>query len=71
MHCIAEVADPMQLCPNCAGKGHVMSGLVGPGGPFVWVFALFERHDPDGLTRDVCGRCGGSGFVDPTLDKHS
>jgi DnaJ-class molecular chaperone len=51
------------LCPNCKGKGHVLAGVVGPGGPFVWLFALFERNDPDGLTRDVCRQCDGRGYI--------
>jgi len=58
------------ICPNCKGKGHVLDG----GGAFICCltlilipFIIFERNN-DGnegftLTRQKCGHCKGTGFV--------
>lgn len=52
------------VCPNCRGKGHVFVGWPALLVPItVWLIALAERHDPGGVTRDPCGRCGGKGFI--------
>lgn len=53
----------VRTCQTCGGKGHVMVGASVFGGPFLWVAMLFERNDPDGLTRDRCERCKGRGYV--------
>lgn len=54
------------ICPNCKGKGHVLDGAGTIAGmPIVWVMALFERNDPNGLTREECGTCDGEGFIYP------
>jgi DnaJ-class molecular chaperone len=55
--------DKTIVCPNCRGKGHVLVGASLLGGPVIWVCALFEGNDADGISRGVCQRCRGKGFV--------
>jgi hypothetical protein len=51
------------LCPVCNGKGHTFDyGCIG-GGPFIWIVAIFERGDPQGITRRLCERCLGTGHI--------
>jgi len=49
------------ICPSCKGKGHVFDAASIFG--FTIIVALFERNDANGLTRNVCGQCKGSGFI--------
>ena len=49
-------------CPNCKGKGHVFMA-VSVLCPFLWPLALFEGNDRDGVTRDECSHCDGTGYV--------
>ncbi len=51
-------------CKNCGGKGHVMDGcaifcltIFSP------ILALVERNDADGITREKCLKCDGTGYV--------
>lgn len=46
-------------CPNCKGKGHIYSGGFNI---FLWLVALFEFNNPEGITRDRCDTCKGKGF---------
>lgn len=50
-------------CPRCGGKGHVWakdSILLTFMCPIIsWI----EGDDPDGITRDKCPRCKGSGVL--------
>jgi DnaJ-class molecular chaperone len=49
-------------CPTCKGKGHVLSGAIALFPP-LWIVALFERNDEDGVSREMCGRCEGDGYI--------
>jgi len=50
-------------CKNCKGKGHVLNGAAAFG---LTVFSIFivplERNDPNGVTRDKCSACNGTGY---------
>ena len=50
------------ICPSCGGKGHVFDGIALL--TIIGIFtALFERNNPDGLTREQCNQCKGRGFI--------
>ena len=54
------------ICPNCKGKGHVLDGcgaIVATLSIWLLPCIVFDRNDPDGLTREECSRCGGDGFI--------
>ena len=51
-------------CKNCNGKGHILNGIVlFPLMFFLWPVALGERNTKDGLTREICEHCDGTGLV--------
>lgn len=48
-------------CKNCKGKGHVLdaAGLFIP--IIGWALMALETNSPDGITRDKCSHCNGTG----------
>jgi DnaJ-class molecular chaperone len=53
-------------CFSCHGKGHVMDGLMATAALFAIMlapFILWDRNDPNGLTRKTCKRCHGTGAM--------
>ncbi len=59
------------ICPNCKGKGHVLSGDSVLLTVFAVVLIPLEKNDPDGLTREECSVCDGTGVknLDDNWDK--
>lgn len=57
-----------ELCRNCRGKGHVMDGktaaILSTCLPVIGLaITIAECWDEDGVTRRLCGTCGGAGFI--------
>jgi DnaJ-class molecular chaperone len=51
-------------CKNCKGKGHVLSGAAALCMTvFSVVLVPLERNDPNGVTREKCQKCKGSGYI--------
>ena len=51
------------LCPSCKGKGHVFDPTILWVAGIGWLDAIFGRNNPDSLSREECGQCGGRGFI--------
>jgi DnaJ-class molecular chaperone len=49
-------------CKNCGGKGHVYDACSAMLFVVGWVAAIFERNNPNGLTREKCSVCNGKGY---------
>jgi len=49
-------------CSNCGGKGHVFDAATLMFPPF-WIFSLFEKNSPDGISRMMCSHCEGEGYI--------
>lgn len=58
------------ICPSCGGKGHVFNALTLLVIPFGMIMGPFERNNPEGFTREECGQCGGTGFIQRPLTKN-
>lgn len=56
------VSEEKRICPSCQGKGRVFFAVTLLS-PIFWLIAPFERNDKNGVTREVCGQCGGDGYV--------
>lgn len=58
----------MVICQRCNGKGHIVDPV---GTLFMTVIAIpllvFEKDNPNGITRKKCPLCEGKKFLD--LDK--
>ncbi len=52
----------VERCPNCKGKGHV-SNVIAVLPILGWIFAIADRNNPTGITRDKCQQCKGAGFL--------
>jgi DnaJ-class molecular chaperone len=49
-------------CKNCKGKGHVLDAVTLLW-PVFWFLAPFEKNNKNGVTREICYHCGGTGYV--------
>ena len=50
-------------CKTCGGKGHVMCPEA-YFNPLTLLVGFAERNDKEGITRDTCSTCNGSGYVE-------
>ena len=51
-----------RTCPNCKGKGHVIDSVTLLH-PMFWLFAIAEKNDKNGVTRQKCPHCKGNGWI--------
>jgi DnaJ-class molecular chaperone len=55
-------------CERCKGKGHTIVGVMLIS-PYTAILSLFERNDPNGLTRERCSNCKGKGYLKVNVDE--
>lgn len=53
-----------QTCPSCKGKGHVFDPTCLAIAIWGWLDAITGRNNPDAISREKCGQCGGKGRLE-------